>query len=171
MPHIEVILVDANDREVGVMEKLAAHQVGARHRAVSVYVFNSRNELLLQRRAAGKYHCGGLWSNTCCGHPLPGESTDQAAQRRLKEEMGLTCPMTKRLALSYFLHLPGGLIEHEYGHLYFARSDLEPVLNPAEADAFSYRSLEAIRQDIQAHPDDYTPWFKFTFPEVLNLRV
>ncbi len=166
MPAIDVILVDHLDRPIGKMEKLEVHEKGLLHRAVTVYVFNSRHELLLQRRASSKYHCGGLWSNTCCSHPFPGEPTRAAAERRLREEMGLTLTLTPVFELSYNLPLSNGLIEHEYGHVFFAISDEEPVLNPEEADAWCYRSVEQVRQEMQSDPDHFTPWFLHTFPRI-----
>ncbi|MFC0397541.1 isopentenyl-diphosphate Delta-isomerase, partial [Paraburkholderia rhizosphaerae] len=153
MTDIHVILVDEHDREIGTMEKLAAHQQGRLHRAVSVYVFNSRDELLLQRRAPSKYHCARLWANTCCGHPLPGEGTMGAARRRLREEMGLTCELNAMFEFSYRAVLPGGLIEHEYGHVYFGRSDATPAPAPDEADAYMYRSLDDIRRRFANAPE------------------
>ncbi|QBR01323.1 isopentenyl-diphosphate Delta-isomerase [Paraburkholderia pallida] len=167
MADIEVILVDEHDREVGTMEKLTAHEQGLLHRAVSVYVFNARDELLLQRRAAVKYHCGGLWTNTCCGHPLPGERTVDAAQRRLREEMGLGCELAKAFEFSYRAELPGGLVEHEYGHIFFGRSDSVPELDADEADAFMYCSIDDIRGGFVRTPQVYTPWFRLVFPTVL----
>jgi isopentenyl-diphosphate Delta-isomerase len=167
MADIEVILVDERDRELGTMEKLAAHQQGRLHRAISVYVFNSRDELLLQRRAASKYHCGGLWTNTCCGHPLPGERTAEAAQRRLLEEMGLGCHLTEAFEFSYRAELPGGLVEHEYGHIFFGHSDRDPMPAPDEADAFRYESIDAIQRSLARSPQAWTPWFQLVLPTVL----
>jgi isopentenyl-diphosphate Delta-isomerase len=167
MAEIEVILVDEHDHELGTMEKLAAHRQGKLHRAISVYVFNSRDELLLQRRAASKYHCGGLWTNTCCGHPLPGEQTVDAAQRRLLEEMGLECRLTKAFEFSYRALLPGGLVEHEYGHIFFGHSDSTPIPAPDEADAFMYRSIDEIQCGFAELPQAWTPWFRLVFPTVL----
>ncbi|CAB3753677.1 isopentenyl-diphosphate Delta-isomerase [Paraburkholderia humisilvae] len=167
MENIEVILVDEHDCEVGTMEKLAAHLQGRLHRAISVYVFNSRDELLLQRRATSKYHCGGLWTNTCCGHPLPGELTADAAHRRLFEEMNLNCELTKMFEFSYRAALPGGLIEHEFGHIFFGRTDSVPVPARGEADAFMYRPLDEIQRGFALTPQAYAPWFKLVFPTVL----
>ncbi|WP_027794907.1 isopentenyl-diphosphate Delta-isomerase [Paraburkholderia acidipaludis] len=167
MADTEVILVDEHDHQLGTMEKLAAHRQGRLHRAISVYVFNSRDELLLQRRAAGKYHCGGLWTNTCCGHPLPGERTVDAAQRRLLEEMGLACDLTEAFEFSYRAMLPGGLVEHEYGHIFFGRSDGGPVLAPDEADAFSYQSIDKIHRSFLHAPQAWTPGFQLVFPTLL----
>jgi len=166
MSAIEVILVDHRDRATGKMEKLEVHEKGLLHRAVTVYVFNHRQELLLQRRASEKYHCGGLWSNTCCGHPYPHETTQHAAERRLNEEMGLDLTLTPMFELSYNLPLSNGLIEHEYGHVFFALSDASPQLNPQEVDACRWLSLEAIQQEITHDPSRFTPWFLYTFARI-----
>lgn len=166
MSAIEVILVDHLDRPTGKMEKLEVHEKGLLHRAVTVYVFNSRQELLLQRRASDKYHCGGLWSNTCCGHPYPHESTQDAAERRLREEMGMEVSLTPMFELSYNLPLSNGLTEHEYGHVFFAVCDRLPQLNPQEADAFDYRSLATIERQMRQQPQQFTPWFLHTFPRI-----
>lgn len=171
MSEIKVILVDQQDRPTGTMEKLKAHEQGLLHRAISVYVFNSRNELLLQRRAASKYHCGGLWTNTCCGHPLPGEQAREAAQRRLNEEMGLSCALRKSLEFSYRADLPGGLIENEYGHIFFGRTDDFPRLNSDEADGYAYLSLDVIQQRIAQAPASFTPWFQLVLPSVMAQLV
>ncbi|AVV37146.1 isopentenyl-diphosphate Delta-isomerase [Pantoea vagans] len=166
MSAIEVILVDHLDRPTGKMEKLEVHEKGLLHRAVTVYVFNSRQELLLQRRASDKYHCGGLWSNTCCGHPYPHESTRDAAERRLREEMGMIVTLTPVFELSYNLKLSNGLTEHEYGHVFFAVCDSLPQLNPQEADAFDYRPMALIEEQMQQQPQQFTPWFLHTFPRI-----
>lgn len=166
MSAIEVILVDHLDRPTGKMEKLEVHEKGLLHRAVTVYVFNSRQELLLQRRASDKYHCGGLWSNTCCGHPYPHESTRDAAERRLREEMGMVVTLTPVFELSYNLKLSNGLTEHEYGHVFFAVCDSLPQLNPQEADAFDYRPMALIEEQMQQQPEQFTPWFLHTFRRI-----
>lgn len=163
MSVIKVILVDEDDQAVGEMEKLEAHEQGRLHRAITVYVFNSRHELLLQQRAADKYHCGGLWSNTCCGHPYPGEDTLAAAQRRLREEMGLECKLNKGFELKYRLDVDKGLVEHEYGHVFYAISDRPPRLNPVEAQAYGYASREQIQAQLLRTPEQFTPWFRHTF--------
>ncbi len=161
---MDVILVDESDNQVGVMEKLEAHKRGVLHRAITVYVFNTAGELLLQRRASTKYHCGGLWSNTCCGHPQPGETTENAARRRLQEEMGIGCELRFQFNFQYRLTLPGGMTENEYGHIYFGVSDECPVLNPEEADNFGYQTLAEVEKDIAVRPGRYTPWFTLVFP-------
>lgn len=166
MSAIEVILVDSLDRPTGKMEKMEVHEKGLLHRAVTVYVFNSDHQLLLQRRASGKYHCAGLWSNTTCGHPYPQESTQRAAERRLEEEMGLRLTLQPMFELSYNLPLSNGLTEHEYGHVYFAISNARPEINPEEADEWRYSSLADIQHEMQVAPQRFTPWFLLTFSRI-----
>lgn len=157
---IEVILVDDLDNVIGQMEKMEAHQKGLLHRAFSVFVFNSNNELLLQRRAFGKYHSEGLWTNTCCSHPLPGEVNHSAANRRLKEEMGMTCTLVESFSFIYYAELDNNLIEHELDHVLIGRSDEKPTLNKDEAIDFKWLSLDEITKEIEIQPELYTFWFK-----------
>lgn len=161
----DVILVDEHDTPIGTMEKLAAHQAGKLHRAFSVFAFNTEGEMLLQRRAAHKYHSGGLWTNTCCSHPAPGEETLAAAHRRLQEEMGFDCPLTPSGSLTYRVAFDNGLTEHEFDHIFVGRFDGAPVLNPEEADAWKWIDATTLRADIAAHPDTYTHWFKLAFED------
>jgi isopentenyl-diphosphate delta-isomerase len=156
----QVILVDPQDNEVGVRNKLQAHQRGELHRAFSVFVLNANGQLLLQRRAEGKYHTAGLWSNTCDGHPRPGETVLHAAQRRLAEEMGITCPLVARAAFPYRAELGGGLVEHEIDHLFIGRCDGEPRPDPAEVSEWTWVGREALAEAIAAHPERYAPWFR-----------
>lgn len=165
---IHVILVDENNTPVGTMEKLEAHQKGVLHRAISVYIFDDQHNLLMQKRAASKYHCGGLWTNTCCGHPLPGEDSLSAATRRLSEEMGIACPLEQQFDFRYSTELSNGLVENEYGHIYFGKYNEAPLLNPIEADDFIYVSLPALQKQIDADPGKFTPWFKLVIPKVLQ---
>ncbi len=153
-----VILVDAHDAERGTEEKLRAHRDGALHRAFSVLVVNGRGEVLLQRRAAGKYHCGGLWSNTCCGHPRPGETTLDAARRRLREEMGLDCALDHVATLTYRAELDAGLVEHEIDHVFVGRCDAEPVANPEEVASWRWIPVDEFLADAEADPSRYTAW-------------
>lgn len=156
----EVILVNERDEELGHMEKLEAHRQGKLHRAFSVMVFNSSKELLLQRRAMGKYHSEGLWTNTCCSHPQPGETILQAAHRRLNEEMGIKSALRETFHFIYEAHLDNALIEHELDHVLIGFSDEEPVINPDEALDYKWMALTDIEADIKAHPSSYTAWFK-----------
>lgn len=166
-----LILVDENDNPIGEMEKLKAHQKGLLHRAFSVFAFNEKGELLLQRRAPHKYHSAGLWTNTCCSHPAPGEDTEAAAHRRLQEEMGFDCPLTHKGHLLYRVEFDNGLTEHEFDHIFVGRFDGEPHLNPDEADAFRWLSADALRADIAAYPEAYTYWFKLAFEEAFAART
>ncbi len=158
-----VILVDERDRPAGEAEKLEVHRQGKLHRAFSVFVLDACDRVLLQRRAAGKYHSGRLWSNTCCGHPRPGEDTRAAAQRRLVEEMGFQCALEPVAAFVYRAPL-GDLVEHEYDHVFRGRFDGEPRPDPREVEAWQWMPLVALEADLAAHPGDYSVWL----PEALK---
>ncbi|HQQ93295.1 MAG TPA: isopentenyl-diphosphate Delta-isomerase [Bacteroidia bacterium] len=166
----DVILVDLSDREIGRMEKLLAHQSALLHRAISVFVLNSAGEILLQQRAAGKYHSPGLWSNTCCSHPRPGESTLQAAHRRLMEEMGITCELSHKAEFVYKVDFGNGLSEHEYDHIFCGISDLQPIPNPAEVQAFRWISQENLDLELRHKASEFTFWFKPAL-EALRLKL
>ena len=166
-----VILVDEQDREVGTDTKLTVHTSGKLHRAISVFVFDGEDNLLLQRRAETKYHSAGLWSNTCCGHPRPGENTHQAAHRRLREEMGVECPLHHLLSFVYRSDLGNGLSEHEYDHLFVGRIEGTPVLpNPDEVAEWRWLPVEVAVKESAAHPDRYTVWFGIALGKLLALR-
>lgn len=160
-----VILVDDKDIEVGVMEKMEAHLTGTLHRAISVFVFNEKGEFLLQQRAYEKYHSGGKWSNTCCSHPRPGEHIIDAANRRLREEMGMNCKLTPWFNFTYRAELDNGMIEHEYDHVFIGISDEHPKPEPNEVSAFKYIAREALEADIQQSPRQYSEWFKLCFEQ------
>jgi isopentenyl-diphosphate Delta-isomerase len=155
-----VVLVDEADREMGLDSKLDAHVTGALHRAFSVFVLNAQGELLLQRRAAGKYHSPGLWANTCCGHPRPGEAVAVAARRRLHEEMGFDCTLEPAGALIYRAEVGGGLVEHEYDHLFTGRHDLDPLPDPVEVSEWRWQSHESLLADVEASPEQFAPWLE-----------
>lgn len=163
--HSDVILVDELDKELGIMEKMEAHRKGYLHRAFSIFVFNSNNELLIQQRAFGKYHSEGLWTNTCCSHPGPGESILEAAHRRLQEEMGFTCELRYTFHFIYHIELDNELIEHELDHVIIGFSDNSPVLNPEEAIAYKWIDLETLKKDLKTNPEEYTYWFKIIIQE------
>ncbi|MBL7859734.1 MAG: isopentenyl-diphosphate Delta-isomerase [Cyclobacteriaceae bacterium] len=156
----EVILVDELDREVGALEKMAAHRQGKLHRAFSILVFNSKGELLLQKRALGKYHSGGLWTNTCCSHPRPGETLVEAGKRKLLQEMGFDCDLTYSHKFLYKVELDNNLIEHEWDHVLIGYYDGDPQPNREEAMAWKYVPLEEIKTDARQRPEAYTLWFK-----------
>jgi isopentenyl-diphosphate delta-isomerase len=164
----KVILVDKNDNELGTMEKQEAHVKGLLHRAFSVFIFNDKNELLLQRRAVNKYHSGGLWTNTCCSHPRQNEKTEDAAKRRLLEEMGLRSTLKKQFDFVYKAKLDNNLYEHEFDHVFFGFTNDLPIINPEEVEEYTYKTLEDIGNEMKTIPDKYTEWFKICFREVVN---
>ena len=164
----KVILVDKNDNEVGTMEKQEAHVKGLLHRAFSVFIFNDKNELLLQRRAVNKYHSGGLWTNTCCSHPRQNEKTKDAAKRRLNEEMGMRSTLIKQFDFIYKAKLDNNLYEHEFDHVFFGFTNDLPIINPQEVHEYTYKTLEDIGNEIKTNPEKYTEWFKICFREVVN---
>ena len=164
----QVVLVDKNDRELGVAEKMKAHIEGQLHRAFSIFVFNSKKELLLQRRALSKYHCGGLWTNTCCSHPRFGESLKDAVKRRLKEEMGFVCDLKKHFSFMYKATLGKNLYEHEYDHVFVGNYDGNPNLNLDEADEWKWITLEELKEDVIKNADKYTPWFRIILEKYLD---
>ncbi|MGX5820011.1 isopentenyl-diphosphate Delta-isomerase [Chitinophaga lutea] len=161
-----VILVNEQDEPVGTMEKMEAHQKGLLHRAFSVFVTNTKGEMLLQQRARDKYHCGGLWTNTCCSHPLPGEDTLAAAHRRLQEEMGFDCPLHELFSFTYRAMFDNGLTEHEFDHVYLGKYDGPLLPDAAEVQTYRYLSIPDIRLWMETQPGDFTPWFKLAFPKV-----
>jgi isopentenyl-diphosphate Delta-isomerase len=162
----QVILVDPHDVAVGVSEKVAAHAEGLLHRAFSVFVFDARGRMLLQRRAASKYHSGGLWSNTCCSHPRPGETTSQAAQRRLREEMGFECALAPAFSFVYHANVGDGLVEHEFDHVFVGRFDGAPVVDPDEVDAWRWAAPAEILAELQDAPARFTHWFRMAMKEL-----
>lgn len=161
----QVILVNEKDEPIGLMGKMEAHEKGLLHRAFSVFVFNSKQEVLLQQRAACKYHSPNLWTNTCCSHPRVGETNQQAGERRLQEEMGLQVPLQEVFSFIYKAPFDNGLTEHEYDHVLVGYSDAQPQINPEEVASWKWLSLEAIKEDILQAPERYTAWFKIIFEE------
>lgn len=163
-----VILVDAQDRELGLMEKLEAHQKGLLHRAFSIFILNEKKELLLQKRAYTKYHSGGLWTNTCCSHPRKGEDIEDAAHRRLIEEMGFDCALNKIFDFTYMAEFEDGLKEHEFDHVFIGYYNKDPDINPLEVAEFKWMSLEDIQKDLSQNPEKYTAWFRIVFNRFYN---
>lgn len=161
-----VVLVDENDNQTGLMEKLEAHRKALLHRAVSVFIMDSRGEWILQKRAQHKYHSKGLWTNTCCTHPLPGESEEESANRRLKEEMGIQCSLKKLFTFIYKEKMGGGLTEYEYDHVFFGISDNTPVINTDEVESWLKISFDNLHQSVMDQPDLYTYWFKKIYQKV-----
>ena len=155
----KVILIDKNNRKIGTEEKIKAHKEGKLHRAFSIFIFNSKEELLIQKRAKNKYHSGGLWSNTCDGHPRPDESYIKAAPRRLKEEMGFDCRLKKLFCFYYKIKL-GKLIENEFDCVFVGKFNGKPRPNPKEISDYKWISLNKLKKDINKHPEKYAYWFK-----------
>ena len=161
-----LILVNKNDDETGLLDKLSVHREGLLHRAFSVFIFNSRKELLLQQRAFGKYHSAGLWSNTCCSHPRAGESITYAISRRLQEEMGMVCDTQFQFKFIYQHQFENGLTEHECDHVYFGSTNQQPVTNEEEVRDYKYISLAELEEQIHQYPDQFTAWLKICLPMV-----
>lgn len=169
-PAERVILVDENDRPNGLGNKLAVHRQGLRHRGFSVLLFNERGDLLLQRRAAGKYHFGGLWSNACCSHPRIGEDIHGAARRRTREELGVSVPLRKLGEFEYRARdANSGLIEHEYLHIFQGILRESPRPDPAEVGAWRWMSNSALDRAMRATPHSFTPWFRLIFTRLDSL--
>lgn len=159
----KVILVDENDQPIGLMEKLEAHQKGLLHRAFSVFIINSKGEILLQQRALSKYHSPGLWTNTCCSHQRQGEDNLQAGKRRLWEEMGMQVPLKQLFSFIYEAPMGNGLTEHEYDYVLIGFSDESPSINPVEVCNWKWATPEQIQKSIAETPEEYTAWFKIIF--------
>jgi len=163
MEEEKVILVNEKDEPIGLMPKMEAHEKGLLHRAFSVFVFNDKNELMLQQRALSKYHSPGLWTNTCCSHQREGESNIKAGKRRLQEEMGFTTNLKDTMAFIYKAPFDNGLTEHEFDHILVGNFNDLPDLNPEEVSAWKWIKLEEVQKDIKNHPERYTEWFKIIF--------
>ena len=150
------------------MEKMEAHINPTLHRAFSIFIFNSKNEMLLQQRALSKYHTPGLWTNTCCSHPRDGESLHDATNRRLQEEMGMQCELKEAFSFIYKADVMQGLVEHEFDHVFIGTSDDLPIINKDEVESFRYDTVENIKADIERNPQNYTAWFKIAFDKLLE---
>lgn len=155
-----VVLVNESDEVLGTMEKMQAHVEGKLHRAFSVFIFNSKGEMLIHQRALSKYHSPGLWTNTCCSHPRPQEAYIDGANRRLMEEMGMQCELAPAFKFIYKCSFDNNLIEHELDHVFTGISDEEPKPNKQEVHSWKYVAVEDLLRDIDDHPSLYTPWFK-----------
>jgi isopentenyl-diphosphate Delta-isomerase len=162
----KVVLVDPYDRPRGTMEKIKAHQSGELHRAFSIFIFNSHGELMLQQRAFTKYHSGGLWTNTCCSHPRPGESPINAAHRRLKEEMGFDCHLNYAFNFIYRAELDNDLVEHELDYIFIGNYNGVPYPDKNEVRSWQLCNLQEIANKISAKPQQFTEWFKIIFSSV-----
>ena len=162
----EVILVNEADEPTGTMEKIEAHKKGVLHRAFSIFIFNNKGEMLLQQRSPGKYHNGELWTNACCSHPAPGESTLRAANRRLKEEMGFTTQLQKAFDFTYKASFENGLIEHEFDHVFIGRYDGEINVDHNEVMDYCFKTIDELQDSLKNHPQKFTAWFKIAFPKI-----
>ena len=162
----DVILVNEHDEELGTMAKMEAHIKGELHRAFSIFIFNEKKEMLLQQRAAEKYHSGDLWTNACCSHPRPNEENLGAANRRLQEELGFSTPLQKIFDFTYKASFDNGLIEHEFDHVFMGTYNGEIVPNPDEVKDYAYLSMDEIEASIMQMPEKYTAWFCIAFPKV-----
>ncbi|MDD4874741.1 MAG: isopentenyl-diphosphate Delta-isomerase [Dehalococcoidales bacterium] len=163
----KVILVDQYDKEIGTEEKVKAHKSGKLHRAFSIFVFNSKGELLLQKRAKTKYHSGGLWSNTCCSHPGIGETNELAAHRRLKEELGFNCDLKEVFSVTYNAKLAGNLLENECDHVFIGIYGGKIDPNPEEVSDWKYVRLNELQKNMQEFSDEYTYWLRIIFPKLI----
>ncbi|MGI0141316.1 MAG: isopentenyl-diphosphate Delta-isomerase [Candidatus Micrarchaeales archaeon] len=169
--HIEVMLVDEQDRQIGTMEKIAAHSNGAKlHRAFSVFVFNSKGETLLQRRTMVKYHSKGIWSNTCCSHPFIGESVLDAAHRRLKEEFGFDCALEEKFSFTYRVDVGEGLTEHEFDHVLTGTYNGEINPNPDEIMEYKWIEPKELAKDMEQNPKKYTLWSMIGLEKIVQER-
>lgn len=154
----QVVVVDETDRPIAVLPKLEAHLSGALHRAVSVFITDGGGRVLLQQRAAGKYHSPGLWTNTCCGHPRPDEDPLEAAARRLVDEMGIRCELLPAGTFRYRAELGNGLVEHEIDHVFVGKWRGRPIPDPSEVGAWRWMPLDNLQADVESRPDAYTAW-------------
>lgn len=164
----QVILVNEQDEVTGVMEKMEAHRKGLLHRAFSVFILNDAGDMLLHQRALDKYHSGGLWTNACCSHPLPGETVTQAAHRRLMEEMGFDCPLSELFQFIYRTDFDNGLIEHEYDHVLMGTYNGTINPNPQEVNDYRFIPVETVTRLLQEQPAQFTSWFKLAFPKLIE---
>jgi len=162
----KVILVDNKDKKIGTEEKIKAHKKGKLHRAFSIFVFNFKGKLLLQKRASEKYHCGGLWTNTCCSHPRPEETIEDAAHRRLKEEMGFDCELMELFDFQYKFKFDNGLTENEIDHVFIGFYDKKPIINKEEADDYRWIDMELLGEWIKRSPSEFTPWFLIAIKKI-----
>jgi len=167
----KVILVDNDDNDIGEMGKIEVHRKALLHRAVSVFIFNSKKQMLIQRRALTKYHSPGLWTNTACTHPYPGETTIEAASRRSEQEMGIDTDLIKIFDFTYKERLDNNLTEYEFDHVFIGFSDKIPDPDPAEVCEFKYVDIDSVLNRIKEIPDNFTVWFRKIAERVSNLAV
>ena len=166
----QVILVNESDDPVGIMEKMKAHREPILHRAFSVFIFNTKGEMLLQKRARNKYHSAGLWTNACCSHPRPGEDIETAASRRLAEEMGFSTKLEKVFDFIYKASFGNGLHEYEFDHVFMGEHNDNIHPDPNEVSDFRFMKMEAIQESLQSNPGQYTAWFTIAFPKIVQWK-
>lgn len=166
MAEERVILVDEHDNEIGTMEKIEAHEKALLHRAFSIFVFNDDGQMMLQQRALSKYHSPGLWTNTCCSHPRPGESLEEATGRRIVEEMGFSCDMQEVFNFIYTAPFDDGLTEHELDHVFIGTYNEDPEINPEEVASWMWVEVDELLTDVNENPENYTEWFKIAIAEM-----
>ncbi len=159
----QVILVNEKDEQIGLMPKMEAHEKAVLHRAFSVFVFNNKNQLMLQQRAADKYHSPLLWTNTCCSHQRNGETNIEAGKRRLQEEMGFVCELEEKTSFIYKAPFDNGLTEHELDHIMVGYYNDKPEINREEVESYKFMTVEEVKEDIDLKPEIYTEWFKIIF--------
>jgi len=162
----EVILVDDKNIPIGTMDKIEVHQKGLLHRAFSIFIFNDKGEMLLQQRSISKFHSGGLWSNTCCSHPEPGETIHEAAVKRLHEEMGFATELTEVFQFIYKMEFDNGLTEFEFHHVFIGKFNEAIYPDNIEVRDHFFMSMDDIHSSIELFPDKYTEWFRITFPKL-----
>ena len=165
----KIILVDINDKQIGTCEKMKAHKEALLHRAFSVLIFN-QDQILIQQRAKHKYHCGGLWANTCCSHPRENETLEEAVSRRLIEETGIACPVYEIGSFLYCAPFDNGLTEYEIDHVFIGEYDGSLLPNYQEVEQLQWVSSEWLKQDLMENPDKYTPWFFTAFYMALEKK-
>jgi len=168
MTEEKVILVNNHDEKIGLMEKMEAHEKAVLHRAFSVFTFNNKGELLLQQRAATKYHSPLLWANTCCSHQRDGESNIEAGKRRLQEEMGFVCDLKEVFSFVYKVSFENGLTEHEFDHVLVGHYNEDPIINKEEVESFKWMTVEDIKDDMKINLNSYTAWFVIIFDKYYN---
>ena len=166
MTEQQMILVNEQDEPIGTMGKQEVHEKGLLHRAFSIFIFDSEGRMLLQQRAASKYHGANLWTNACCSHPFPGETTEQAAARRLQEELGFTTPLRKIFSFTYKAAVENDLTEHEFDHVFIGSYHGPMQLNDREVAATAYQSMDEIKLALKNHPSNFTTWFRLAFPSI-----
>jgi len=164
----KVILVNEKDEKIGLMPKMEAHEKALLHRAFSVFVFNDKNELMLQKRALHKYHSPGLWTNTCCSHQRDGETSIEAGKRRLQEEMGFVTELEESISFIYKAPFDNGLTEHEFDHVLIGSYEENPILNEDEVADWKWMTLDDVNESMKSQPELYTVWFKIIFEKYYN---